>query len=72
MIKRIRIQNYRSLIDVDVELGPLTVLIGLSGTGKSNFVRAIRALRDALTNRNTFPWGGGEPIGKSNLQSHTK
>lgn len=51
MINRIRIQNFRSLLDVTVELDPLTVLIGRSGTGKSNFVHAIRYLRTLLKNR---------------------
>jgi predicted ATPase len=51
MIKHIRIQNFRSLVDVSVDLDPLTVLIGRSGTGKSNFVHAIRFLRDLLTAR---------------------
>ncbi len=53
MITRIRIQNYRSLVDVDVQLEPLTVLIGRSGTGKSNIVGAIRSLRDVLVDGNT-------------------
>src|SRR5436190_264824 len=52
MIHSIRIQNFRSLVDVTVELAPVTVLIGRSGTGKSNFVQAIRFLRDSLTSRN--------------------
>src|SRR5688572_29694069 len=51
MIKQIRIQNFRSLVDVTVDLDPLTVLIGRSGTGKSNFVHAIRFLRDSLNSR---------------------
>lgn len=51
MISRIRIQNFRSLIDVDVNLEPLTVLIGRSGTGKSNFVAAVRTLRNALSDQ---------------------
>lgn len=51
MIKRLRIQNFRSLVDVTVDLDPLTVLIGRSGTGKSNFVSAIRFLRDSLAAR---------------------
>jgi predicted ATPase len=51
MIKRIRIQNFRSLVDVTVDLDDLTVLIGRSGTGKSNFIRAIRFLRDCLNSR---------------------
>jgi predicted ATPase len=52
MIKRVRIRNFRSLLDVTVDLEPLTVLIGRSGTGKSNFVEAIRFLRDSLRARN--------------------
>ncbi|MBY0457722.1 MAG: AAA family ATPase [Gemmataceae bacterium] len=51
MLKTIRIQNFRSLVDATVELDPLTVLIGRSGTGKSNFVGAIRFLRDCLNSR---------------------
>jgi predicted ATPase len=51
MIKQIRIQNFRSLVDVTVDLDPLTVLIGRSGAGKSNFVHAIRFLRDCLAKR---------------------
>src|SRR5438874_3538642 len=51
MIKRIRIQNFRSLVNVTVDLDPLTILIGRSGTGKSNFIEAIRFLRDSLNAR---------------------
>jgi len=64
MIKRIRIQNYKSLRDVTVDLDPVTVLIGRSGTGKSNVVNAIRFLRDYLTQRSDQfvsdrgGWGG--------------
>src|SRR5712672_3016431 len=52
MINRIRVQNFRSLVDVTVDLDPLTVLIGRSGTGKTNFVHAIRFLRESLNARN--------------------
>lgn len=51
MLKRVRIQNFLSLADVTVDLAPLSVLIGRSGTGKSNFVRATRFLRDSLRTR---------------------
>lgn len=44
MITKIRIQGYRSLRDVTVELDPLTVLVGKNGSGKSNFVEALRTL----------------------------
>lgn len=48
MIHSIRIQNFRSLRDVTVELSPTTVFVGKSGTGKTNFASAIRFLRDYL------------------------
>jgi predicted ATPase len=48
MIKSFRVSGYKSLIDVVVDLDPLTVLIGRSGSGKTNFVEAIRFLRDYL------------------------
>jgi len=51
MIKHVRIRNFKSLGDVSVEMEPVTVLIGRSGTGKSNFVEAIRFLRDYLIRR---------------------
>jgi predicted ATPase len=49
MIHRFRVQNFKSIVDVDVDLSPVTVLVGRSGTGKSNFVQALRFLRDLLT-----------------------
>jgi hypothetical protein len=49
MIHRIRVQNFKSIIDVTVDLSPVTVLVGRSGTGKSNFVQALRFLRDVLS-----------------------
>lgn len=44
MIRRLRVQNYRSLEDVTVDLEPLTVFIGPVGAGKSNVQKAIRLL----------------------------
>jgi len=52
MLKRVRIQSFKSLVDVSVELDPVTVLVGRSGSGKTNFVEAIRLLRNYLTLRN--------------------
>jgi predicted ATP-dependent endonuclease of OLD family len=57
MIKQVRISNYKSLGDVTVKLDPVTILIGRSGSGKTNFVEALRWLRDFLVLRNDqFPW----------------
>ncbi|HEX3357726.1 MAG TPA: AAA family ATPase [Tepidisphaeraceae bacterium] len=52
MIEHIRIQNFKSIHDVSVDLSPVTVLIGRSGVGKSNFLRAIRFLRNYLRDAN--------------------
>lgn len=48
MIEHITIRNFKSIGDVNVDLSPVTVLIGRSGVGKSNFLRAIRFLRNFL------------------------
>jgi Predicted ATPases len=51
MIKQVRITNFKSLSDVSVDLEPVTILIGRSGTGKSNFIDALRFLRDCVVSR---------------------
>lgn len=74
MIKHIHIRNFRSLHDVQVGLEPVTVLIGRSGTGKSNFVDAIRFLRDYLTERNygfVGKYGGWERVRPAGIQEAT-
>lgn len=48
MITRLRVKNFRSLADVDVELGPLTVLAGQNGSGKSSLIDVLRFVQDAL------------------------
>lgn len=50
MIKRIKIRDFKSIRELDLELDPVTVLVGRSGTGKSNLVQAIRFLRNYLLN----------------------
>lgn len=44
MIRRIHIQRYKSLRDVDVALKPLSVLFGPNAAGKSNFIDALQLL----------------------------
>ena len=41
MVSHIRIKNFRSLENVDVELGINNILIGQNNVGKSNFLKAI-------------------------------
>jgi predicted ATPase len=52
MIKQISIKDFKSLGNVTVALDPVTVLIGRSGTGKTNFVEALRFFRGVLLSRN--------------------
>jgi predicted ATPase len=48
-LKRVVLRNYRSIGSCDVELGPLTYLVGANGSGKSNFLDALHLVGDALT-----------------------
>ena len=48
MLYKVRVNNYKSLASVVVELGPFNVLVGPNGAGKSNFVDALRFVSDCL------------------------
>ena len=48
-LTRIILRNYKSIGHCDVKLGPLTYLVGVNGSGKSNFLDALHLIRDALT-----------------------
>ena len=65
MLKRIRIQGYKSLADVEVHLGYLTVLIGPNASGKSNFLDALHLLSriaSCHTLREAFAQHRGYPL----------
>jgi predicted ATPase len=47
-IRRVKVRNYKSLEKCDVQLGRLTILVGRNGSGKSNFLDALRFVVDAL------------------------
>jgi len=44
-VKRIRVTNFKSFAELDVELGKFNVLIGANASGKSNFVQIFEFLR---------------------------
>lgn len=63
MIKKVRIRDFKSIRDLTVELDPVTVLVGRSGTGKSNFVQALRFLRNCVISLGNAPaYEGGWPL----------
>jgi AAA15 family ATPase/GTPase len=41
MIRKVRVENYKSIPDLALDLGRVTVLIGANGSGKSNILEAI-------------------------------
>jgi len=49
-LKRVLLQNYKSIAAASVELRPLTFLVGPNGSGKSNFLDALRFTSDSLRN----------------------
>jgi energy-coupling factor transporter ATP-binding protein EcfA2 len=54
MIRTVQVQNYKSILDLKLDLGRVTVLIGANGSGKSNILEAIAlasaAAHDKLDN----------------------
>jgi len=66
MITRFRVQNYKALRDVTLDLTPIHVLIGPNDSGKTSILEAIAALcrsvdhelKDAFTGR----WDGRELV----------
>ena len=49
MLTRLKVSNFKNLVDVDLYLGPFTCVVGPNGVGKSNLFDAIRFL-SALAN----------------------
>jgi predicted ATPase len=48
-VDRLRIQGFKSIEDVELELGPLNVVVGANGAGKSNLIGAFRFLERLVT-----------------------
>lgn len=78
MIKSIRFQNFFCFKDTKVELEKDTkILIGINGSGKTNFLKAIKLLYEGVTgiglkNLIIDNWGGFENIYFSDLENEKK
>ena len=51
MLKRIKIQGYKSLVDLEVNFEHLAVLVGPNASGKSNFLDALHLLSRVATSQ---------------------
>lgn len=51
MLKSVHIEGFKSIRDATIDLGPLTVLIGANGSGKSNFVSFLKMLKAIAAGR---------------------
>ena len=74
-IKKIRVTNFKSFKDLEVELGNFNVLIGANASGKSNFVQIFKFLSDmanlGLDNAISMQ-GGVEYLGNINVGNSEK
>ncbi|MGP8015679.1 MAG: AAA family ATPase, partial [Smithella sp.] len=60
-MKTIRIKNLRSILDTsDIEVKPITILVGKNNSGKSSFLRLFSLLRQSVESRTRSPllWYG--------------
>ncbi len=65
MIRRVRIDGYKSLSNMDLKLTPLTIIIGSNATGKSNLFDALRLLSRIVSSRllqEAFTDHRGDPL----------
>ena len=50
MLKKLRIERFKSIYDQDIEFGRVNLFIGTNGSGKSNILEALGVLSAALSN----------------------
>ncbi len=50
-LKKITLNGFKSIKSLEIELGSLTVLIGVNGAGKSNFISFFKMLNEMLGER---------------------
>jgi len=62
MIQNINIQNYKSILDMDLPLGTFNVMIGANGCGKSNVLEAIAMASAASQDKLDYEYWGNRGI----------
>ena len=54
MIRTLRVESFKSLVKLELELGRVNVFIGANGSGKSNLLEAVGILGAAAFGRARF------------------
>ena len=49
-IDRVKIKNFKSLVDVDLKLNNLTVITGVNSSGKSSFIQSLLLFKENIVN----------------------
>ena len=44
LIDKIRIKNFRALKDIEINLKPVTILVGANNSGKTTLLRALNSV----------------------------
>lgn len=67
-LRRLRIHNFRSIIDADIEIHDYTMIVGANNAGKSNVIAALRAFYEDIK------WSNDDvpKVGKSSDESWTE
>lgn len=68
IITRVRLQNWKNFQSIDVPLQPRTFLVGANASGKSNFLDAIRFLRDVARPAGGLQYAVGERDGVTKIR----
>lgn len=61
MLQRVRLTDFKSFVDEEVALAPLTILLGANASGKSNFLDAFRFLQQTTRDLTLSDVLDGEP-----------
>ena len=51
MLNKIRIQGYKSIKELEMDLKPINILIGSNGVGKSNFISFFKLVNNIYEQR---------------------